>query len=161
MGEPLASRMVMPSIGSGSNRKPPGAKRGTSPEKNPLIVIWSASNGLRRRTTSLELVPNDSFPTLSSIFVEILCRSSFDNGLFRQSFPTKDSDKDSATGALGQTLAQSPIALPGRSPGRAQEHLVLDLQKSNWSMLSLLKMNGFPRRILSPLISIWPSLPAL
>ena len=45
----------------------------------------------------LELVPKDSFPTLSSIFVETLCRSSVENGLFRQSFPTKDSDKDSAS----------------------------------------------------------------
>jgi hypothetical protein len=50
----------------------------------------------------LELVPKDSLPTLSSIFVEILCRSSVENGLFRQSFPTKDSDKDSATRPLGQ-----------------------------------------------------------
>src|SRR5207237_7107454 len=36
-----------------------------------------------------ELVPKHSFPTSSSIFVETLCRSSVENGLFRQSFPTK------------------------------------------------------------------------
>jgi hypothetical protein len=37
----------------------------------------------------LELVPKDSFPTLSSIFVETLCRSSVENGLTRQMIPTK------------------------------------------------------------------------
>ena len=34
----------------------------------------------------VELVPKDPLPTLSSIFVETLCRSSVENGLFRQSF---------------------------------------------------------------------------
>ena len=33
-------------------------------------------------------------------------------------------------------------------------------QKSNWSMLSLVKRNGWPSRMLSPLISILPSRPA-
>ncbi len=36
-----------------------------------------------------KLVPNDSFPTLSESFVETLCRSPVENGLFRQSFLTK------------------------------------------------------------------------
>src|SRR5439155_16802131 len=58
------------------------------------------------------LVPKDSFPTLSSIFVETLCRSSVENGLFRQSFPTKDSDKDSATRLLEQALAIQIFNLP-------------------------------------------------
>jgi hypothetical protein len=34
----------------------------------------------------LPRIPKDSFPTLSSIFVEPLCRSSVENGLIRQSF---------------------------------------------------------------------------
>src|SRR6185295_8447169 len=49
----------------------------------------------------------DSFPTLSSIFVETLCRRSFENGRFRQSVPTKHSDKDSATRPLGQALIRA------------------------------------------------------
>ena len=50
------------------------------------------------------LSPKHSFPTLSSIFVETLCRRSVENGLFRQRIPTKDSDKDAATRPLGHAL---------------------------------------------------------
>src|SRR6266496_5434866 len=60
----------------------------------------NAAPTLRRRNKSppegrpwIEHFPKDSFPTLSSIFVETLCRSSVENGLIRQSvrqrFPTK------------------------------------------------------------------------
>src|SRR4029079_5387953 len=54
--------------------------------------------------TYLELVPKDSFPTLSSIFVEALCRSFVEHGLFRQSSPTKFSTKFLRCPVLGQAL---------------------------------------------------------
>src|SRR5919108_1248947 len=44
------------------------------------------------------------FPTLSLIFVETLCRNFVENGLFRQSFPTKFSTKFLKCAGLGQPL---------------------------------------------------------
>jgi len=76
---------------------------------------WVEPNAAHQ--AKLEFVPNDSFPTLSSIFVETLCRSPVENGLFRQSFPTKDSDKDSATRPLGQTRPT-----PGRLKAELRTH---------------------------------------
>ena len=61
----------------------------------------------------VELVPNDSFPTLSSIFLETLCRSSFENGLFRQSFRQR-----SDYALLGQALGSTgdPLVPSGDPP---------------------------------------------
>ena len=66
------------------------------------------------------------------------------------------------------TAAQLPVA--GRSHGRpaagfqaaaGTARAAGAIQKSNWSMLSLLKTNSFPRSILSPWISNVPRAPAL
>ena len=80
--------------------------------------------GFSAHSIYLALVPKDPFPTLSSIFVETLCRISVENAQCRQSSPTKFSTKSPKYAVLGQALSNRAKmwGMPG-TPHRPYGHL--------------------------------------